>query len=46
VFNQPVVIPSSAFVTLPLIAIGVGIVSSLVALRAATKADPVAAFGA
>jgi putative ABC transport system permease protein len=46
VFNQPVVIPTSAFVTLPIVGIVVGVLSSLVALRAATKADPVAAFGA
>lgn len=46
VFNQPVVIPTSAFVTLPIVGVIVGVLSSLVALRAATKADPVAAFGA
>jgi putative ABC transport system permease protein len=45
VFDQPVVIPSSAFVTLPIVAVAVGLLSSLVALRTATGADPVAAFG-
>jgi len=45
VFNQPVVIPESAFVTLPIVAVAVGLLSSLVALRTATGADPVAAFG-
>jgi putative ABC transport system permease protein len=44
-FALPVAIPSSAFVTLPLVAVVVGILSSLVALRTATRADPVAAFG-
>jgi putative ABC transport system permease protein len=45
VFTQPVVIPSSAFVTLPVVAVAVGLLSSLVALRTAIGADPVAAFG-
>jgi putative ABC transport system permease protein len=44
-FAQPVVIPASAFATLPVIAIVVGLVSSLVAIRRATSADPAAAFG-
>jgi putative ABC transport system permease protein len=44
-FALPVAIPSSAFITLPLVAVVVGILSSLVALRTATRADPVAAFG-
>jgi putative ABC transport system permease protein len=44
-FAQPVAIPSSAFITLPLVAVVVGILASLVALRTATRADPVAAFG-
>lgn len=43
-FKQPVVIPLSAFTTLPLIAVGVGLVSSVAALRHATSADPAAAF--
>lgn len=45
-FNQPVVIPTSAFVSLPIVAVAVGLLSSLVALRSATRADPVTAFGA
>jgi putative ABC transport system permease protein len=44
-FAQPVVIPASAFATLPVIAIVVGLLSSLVAVRRATSADPAAAFG-
>jgi putative ABC transport system permease protein len=44
-FDQPVVIPTSAFLTLPLVAVVVGLLSSLVALRTATGADPVTAFG-
>jgi putative ABC transport system permease protein len=45
IFQEPVAIPHSAFVTLPIIAIVVGLLSSLVALRQATGADPAAAFG-
>ena len=45
IFQQPVVIPGSAFATLPVIAVGVGLVASLVAARRATGADPAAAFG-
>jgi putative ABC transport system permease protein len=44
-FAQPVTIPGSAFAVLPVIAIVVGLVSSLVAVRRATSADPAAAFG-
>jgi putative ABC transport system permease protein len=44
-FGQPVDIPGSAFASLPLIAVVVGIVSSLIALRRVTRADPAAAFG-
>jgi putative ABC transport system permease protein len=44
-FKQAVSIPSSAYYSLPLIAVVVGLVSSLVALRQATGADPAAAFG-
>jgi putative ABC transport system permease protein len=44
-FQQTVDVPASAYYTLPIIAIGVGVVASLVALRRATGADPVAAFG-
>jgi putative ABC transport system permease protein len=45
IFSQPVAIPTSAFITLPIVAIVVGLISSLVALRQATGADPAAAFG-
>jgi putative ABC transport system permease protein len=44
VFSQPVTVPTSAYATLPLVAVIVGIVASLVALRQATGADPVKAF--
>jgi putative ABC transport system permease protein len=44
VFSQPVSVPLSAYTTLPLVAVAVGVVASLVALRQATKADPAAAF--
>jgi putative ABC transport system permease protein len=44
VFNQPVTVPSSAYATLPLVAVIVGLLASLVALRQATNADPVKAF--
>ena len=43
-FQQTVDVPANAYYTLPIIAIGVGIVASLSALRHATSADPVAAF--
>lgn len=45
VFNQPLSVPASAYTSLPLVALVVGVVASLVALRRATSADPVAAFG-
>ena len=44
VFKQPVVIPVSAYLELPLLAVVVGMLASLVALRKATGADPAAAF--
>ena len=44
-FAQPVDIPASAYYALPVIAVLVGVLSSLVALRQATGADPAAAFG-
>ena len=44
-FKQPIDIPASAYYALPVIAVVVGILSSLVALRQATGADPAAAFG-
>ena len=45
IFAQPVVIPASAYATLPIVAVAVGLLSSLVAVRRATGADPAAAFG-
>lgn len=45
IFQQQVAIPTSAYYTLPIAAIVVGLFSSLVALRQATGADPAAAFG-
>jgi putative ABC transport system permease protein len=44
-FHQPVVVPGSAFATLPAIGVAVGLIASLVALRRVTGADPAAAFG-
>ncbi len=44
IFDQPVDIPSSAFVVLPLSALVVGLLSSLVALRRAVSVDPATAF--
>ena len=44
-FSQPVAIPASAYATLPIVAIVVGLISSLVALRRATGADPASVFG-
>lgn len=43
-FPLPVVIPWWAFVTLPAIAVGVGLLSSMVALRRAVGVDPSLAF--
>jgi putative ABC transport system permease protein len=43
-FAQPVDIPGSAFVVLPVAALVVGILSSLAALRRAVSADPAVAF--
>jgi putative ABC transport system permease protein len=45
VFQQQVAIPTDTFYVLPFVAILVGLLSSLVALRQATGADPAAAFG-
>jgi putative ABC transport system permease protein len=42
----PLVVPQSAYWSLPIIAVVVGIVSSLVALRRAVTVDPALAFGA
>lgn len=44
IFKQPVVIPASAYVVLPLSAIVVGLLASLSALRRAVSADPAAAL--
>jgi len=43
-FAQPVDIPVSAFVVLPLSAIAVGLIASLAALRRAVSVDPATAF--
>jgi putative ABC transport system permease protein len=44
-FQQPVDIQFSAYATLPLIAVVVGVVASLTALRRVLSADPASAFG-
>jgi putative ABC transport system permease protein len=44
IFAQPVDIPASAFVVLPVSAIVVGLLASLAALRRVTSVDPAAAF--
>jgi putative ABC transport system permease protein len=41
----PVEVPSSAYFVLPVLAVGIGVLSSLVALRQALKVDPALAFG-
>jgi putative ABC transport system permease protein len=43
--SMTVEIPTSAYVTLPIVAIGVGLLSSVVALRRALSVDPALAFG-
>ena len=45
VFAQPVAIPSRAFMSMPLVALIVGLISSLFALRRVVRSDPAAAFG-
>ena len=45
-FALPIVLPTSAFVVLPIVAIVVGLLSSLVALRRAIGVDPSSAFAA
>ena len=45
-FALPIVMPASAFVILPVIAVLVGLLSSLVALRRAIAVDPSSAFAA
>ncbi len=44
IFAQPVDIPASAFVVLPLSALVVGLLASLAALRRAASVDPASAF--
>jgi len=44
VFSQPVDFPVSAYIELPLSAVAVGLLSSLIALRRAVAADPAKAF--
>jgi putative ABC transport system permease protein len=44
-FALPVSIPVAAFVTLPIIALAVGLVGSLAGLRRAVTSDPARAFG-
>jgi putative ABC transport system permease protein len=46
VFALPIVMPSIAFVILPVVAVIVGLLSSLVALRRAIGVDPSSAFAA
>ena len=46
VFALPIVMPAIAFVVLPVIAVLVGLLSSLVALRRAIAVDPSSAFAA
>ena len=45
-FALPIVLPQSAFIMLPIVAIVVGLLSSLVALRRAIGVDPSSAFAA
>jgi putative ABC transport system permease protein len=45
-FALPIVLPASAFVALPIVAVVVGLMSSLVALRRAIAVDPSSAFAA
>jgi putative ABC transport system permease protein len=44
IFPQPLYIPNSAYVVLPLSAVVVGVLASLAALRRAASVDPAAAF--
>jgi putative ABC transport system permease protein len=45
VMSQPVDVPTSAYVSLPIIAGAIGLLASTVALRRTVGADPAAAFG-
>lgn len=44
-YKVPVEVPGTAYLLMPVIATAVGLLSSLVALRPAVKADPALAFG-
>jgi putative ABC transport system permease protein len=44
IFPLPVTIPGTAYIVLPAVAIGVGVIASLVALRRAVGVDPTLAF--
>ncbi len=44
-YKVPVEVPGTAYLLTPVIAIAVGVLSSLVALRPAVRADPALAFG-
>ncbi len=44
-FPMPVAIPTDAAVTLPIVAVGVGLLASLAGLRRTVTADPAQAFG-
>ena len=44
VFSQPIDFPASAYVELPVSAVVVGLLASLIALRRAVAADPAKAF--
>jgi putative ABC transport system permease protein len=44
-YTVPVEVPGSAYLLMPVIAVAVGVLSSLVVLRQAVKADPALAFG-
>jgi putative ABC transport system permease protein len=44
--SMTVEIPTSAYIALPIVAVAVGVASSLVALRRAVTVDPAQAFGA
>ncbi len=44
-FSVPVQVPTSTYVALPIVAIAIGLVASLVALRRAVTVDPALAFG-
>jgi putative ABC transport system permease protein len=44
IFAQPVVVPASAYAALPVVAIVVGLLASLGAVRRTVRADPASAF--